>query len=62
MSDTFPISPYIVAREMVRRGIDPEKVKKEDFENWTDAFVDSVEFLYGLEKKVCEEVKTFKAR
>ncbi len=62
MSDTFPISPYIVAREMVRKGIDPERRRDGNFHEWSSIFVDAVEFLYGLETKVCEEVKTFKRK
>ena len=57
------VNPEVVAREMIRRGIDPQKIREDDFGGWTDTLIDSVEFLYSLESKVREEIKTMtKAR
>ena len=56
MPDIF-VLPRIVAREMVRRGIDPQKIRNDNFEDWTDTLVNALEFLYGLERKVCTEIK-----
>jgi hypothetical protein len=46
-----------VAEEMVKNGINPEDVRNDNMDGWTDAFCDC---LGDLESAVCEEVMKMK--
>jgi hypothetical protein len=56
------ISAKKVAEEMVRRGIDPEDIRKDDFEDWTNTFMDSLEEVAGFEGKVCKVIERMPKR
>ena len=52
------ISLKKIADCMVERyGIEPGKIRAEDFEGWTDTFMDAMEYTYGLESKVARIIR-----
>jgi len=51
-SDSITIDLKKIADKMVANGFDPEGVKTDNLEYWTDGIVDALEAVYELETKL----------
>ena len=49
------INPKKVVDSMIKRGIAVENIKADEFENWSDTLLDSLEALYELETEIKAE-------
>ena len=56
-SDTMTIDLKKIADKMVANGFDPECIKADNLEYWTDGIVDALEAVYELETKLTSVFK-----